>query len=86
MQCFQSKVFQSPGSSLQSSIEHMPQVPCNSPLRYEATYFGGQVPMFYRNFLPPFSTLMKAARLLQNIGTYPPNNSVTSHKPTVLIL
>lgn len=61
----------------ESSIAHKPLVPYNSPLRREATYFGGQVPMFYRNFLPPFSTLMKAARLLQNIGTYPPNNTVS---------
>lgn len=69
-----------------SSIKHKPLVPRNSPLSCEVTYFDGQVPMYYRYFLLLFSTLMKAVRLLQNTGTYPPNNSVMSNKTTVLIL
>lgn len=68
------------------SIKHKPLVPHNSPLSCEVIYFGGHVPMYYRYFLLPFSTLMKAVRLLQNTGTYPSNNSVISHKTTVLIL
>lgn len=70
----------------ESCIKHKPLVPLNSTLSCEVTYFGGQVPMYYRYFLLPFSTLMKAVRLFQNTGTYPSNNSVMSHKTTVLIL